>query len=177
MLCIKIAAMFLNIIFITGTDASESAVSLVVQAPPNTPSVSPLKQQLSHPGKSAAGSPPSLKPAFGRSTLSGPSVAAAAAAAADAAAVSKGAPPPIPPRGVQSTTASASASAAASQHVSTTYITQDEVVVTSSSPSGAKRGVPQVQISVTGANGGGGGGGDIRLMRDMLLTDNSVESS
>ena len=39
--------------------------------------------------------------------------------------------------------------------------------------------MPQVQISVTGANGngGGGGGGDIRLMRDMLLTDNSVESS
>ena len=40
--------------------------------------------------------------------------------------------------------------------------------------------MPQVQISVTGANGNGGGGsggGDIRLMRDMLLTDNSVESS
>ena len=50
-----------------------------------------------------------------------------------------------------------------------------------SSPSGGKRGVPQVQISVTGAAGGnggsGGGGGDIIKMRDMLLTDNSVESS
>ena len=53
-----------------------------------------------------------------------------------------------------------------------------QVVVTSSPSAGGKR-MPQVQISVTGANGngGGGGGGDIRLMRDMLLTDNSVESS
>ena len=65
---------------------------------------------------------------------------------------------------------------AASQHVSTTYITNDEVTVVTT-PSSGKRGVhPQVQISVTGANGGGGGG-DIRQMRDMLLTDNSVESS
>ena len=55
-----------------------------------------------------------------------------------------------------------------------------QVVVTSSPSAGGKR-MPQVQISVTGANGNGGGGGsgggDIRLMRDMLLTDNSVESS
>ena len=55
-----------------------------------------------------------------------------------------------------------------------------QVVVTSSPSAGGKR-MPQVQISVIGANGNGGGGGsgggDIRLMRDMLLTDNSVESS
>ena len=100
-------------LFFSGTDGSDSAVSLVVQAPPNTPSVSPLKQQLSHPAKSAAAE----RPNFGRSTSSGPS-----SAAATAAAVSKGAPPPIPPRGVQ-----AASGGAGSQHVSTTYITQDEV--------------------------------------------------
>ena len=104
-------------LFFSGTDGSDSAVSLVVQAPPNTPSVSPLKQQLSHPAKSAAAAA-AERPNFGRSTSSGPP---AAAVAATAAAVSKGAPPPIPPRGVQA------APGAASQHVSTTYITQDEV--------------------------------------------------
>ena len=41
----------MSTLFFLGTDGSDSAVSLVVQAPPNTPSVSPLKQQQSLPAQ------------------------------------------------------------------------------------------------------------------------------
>ncbi|XP_059085132.1 pleckstrin homology domain-containing family G member 5-like isoform X3 [Tigriopus californicus] len=92
-------------------------------------------------------------------------------------------PPPVPPR----------ANINSSQHVSTTYITQDDVVVTSSPkvvpkqgqkpPNSGAQSVPQVQISVTSVTGGMGnntkedGKSDVLSIRELLLSDNSVESS
>lgn len=82
-------------------------------------------------------------------------------------------PPPIPPRTNQS------------HHVTTTYITQDEVTISSSSTVSGNGG------SGTGNETGSSPGGGIQIavvndpkkkneilkLRDMLLTDNSVESS
>ena len=83
-----------------------------------------------------------------------------------------GNPPPVPPRTNQS------------HHVTTTYITQDEVTVTStsSSMSGAtslphdqQQGVQIAVISTTGENPKKKN--EILKLREMLLSDNSVESS
>ena len=88
-------------------------------------------------------------------------------------------PPPVPPRTNHS------------HHVTTTYITQDEVTVSTSSSNfnttnavpGATAGVgaaagasaDQVQISVMSNDPTKNT--EIMTLRDMLLTDNSVESS
>ena len=81
-----------------------------------------------------------------------------------------GNPPPVPPRTNQS------------HHVTTTYITQDEVTVTSTSISGAtslppdqQQGVQIAVISTTGENPKKKN--EILKLREMLLSDNSVESS
>ena len=83
-------------------------------------------------------------------------------------------PPPIPPRTNQS------------HHVTTTYITQDEVTISSSSTVSGNGG--SGTGNETGNSPGGGGiqiavvndpkkKNEILKLRDMLLTDNSVESS
>ena len=86
-------------------------------------------------------------------------------------------PPPVPPRTNHS------------HHVTTTYITQDEVTVSSASSttlstSGAATTTEAgVQISVNSTNAASAGDRDpkkkkeILKLREMLLTDTSVESS
>ena len=93
-------------------------------------------------------------------------------------------PPPIPPRTNQS------------HHVTTTYITQDEVTISSSSTTvsassgaGSGSGPPGVGATLGPESPSSSGGiqiavvndpkkkNEILKLRDMLLTDNSVESS
>ena len=83
-------------------------------------------------------------------------------------------PPPIPPRTNQT------------HHVTTTYITQDEVTISSSSTVSGNGG--SGEGNAPGNTPAGGGiqiavvndpkkKNEILKLRDMLLTDNSVESS
>ena len=83
-------------------------------------------------------------------------------------------PPPIPPRTNQS------------HHVTTTYITQDEVTISSSSTVSGNGGSGDGNTPGSTAPGGGiqisvvndpKKKNEILKLRDMLLTDNSVESS
>ena len=77
-----------------------------------------------------------------------------------------GNPPPVPPRTTQS------------HHVTTTYITQDEVTVSGATSLQADQqaGV-QIAVISSGENGGPKKKNEILKLREMLLSDNSVESS
>ena len=88
-------------------------------------------------------------------------------------------PPPVPPRTNHS------------HHVTTTYITQDEVTVSTSSSNfnttnavpgatagiGAAAGASADQVQISVMSNDPTKNTEIMTLRDMLLTDNSVESS
>lgn len=74
-------------------------------------------------------------------------------------------PPPVPPRTNHL------------HHVTTTYITQDEVTVSSSSTLGAQGEQVQISVGLNNQADPKAKKNEILKLREMLLTDNSVESS